>query len=94
MAYQLRFHVLALEEWQKLPLDARGQFKKKLLERLNNPHIPSAKLHAMKHCYKIKLQKAGLRLVYRVDEDIVTVTVISVGKRDKLHAYKQATGRL
>ncbi len=55
MAYQLRFHVLALEEWQKLPLDAREQFKKKLSERLNNPHIPSAKLHGMKYCYKIKL---------------------------------------
>jgi mRNA interferase RelE/StbE len=25
----------------------------------------------------------GYRLVYRIDEDVVTVTVIAVGKRDK-----------
>ncbi len=94
MSYLLRFHELALEEWRSLPLQYREQFKKKLAERLKNPHIASAKLYGMKDCYKIKLQKAGLRLVYRVEDNIVTVTVVSVGKREKLQAYKKAAGRL
>ncbi len=93
-SYSLRFHTLALKEWQKLSPTTREQFKKKLAERLKNPHIPSARLHGMENCYKIKLRKAGFRLIYQVDDGIITVSVISVGKRDKLEAYVQAAKRL
>ena len=48
----------------------------------------------MKDCYKIKLSAAGYRLVYRVDEDTVYVTVISVGKRERMIVYKNAKGRI
>ncbi len=34
----------------------------------------------MSDCYKIKLKAAGYRLVYRVEGDIMYVTVIAVGK--------------
>ena len=47
----------------------------------------------MKDCYKIKLRAAGYRLVYRVDDDVVYVTVISIGKRERLQAYLAAKGR-
>jgi mRNA interferase RelE/StbE len=93
MNYKLRFHKLALKEWKKLDSDLQAQFKKKLAERLHNPHIPSAALSGMPNCYKIKLRKTGYRLIYRVDEQIVYVTVIAVGKRDRLSAYKTAKGR-
>lgn len=94
MSYKLRFHELALKEWEKLDSSLRGQFRKKLLERLENPCIPSAALSGMPDCYKIKLRKAGYRLIYRVDEDIVYVTVIVVGKRDKLKVYTTGKNRL
>ncbi len=45
-------------------------------------------------CYKIKLHKAGYRLVYRVEDDIVYVTVIAVGKREKLQVYQAAQNRI
>ena len=48
----------------------------------------------MKDCYKIKLKTAGCRLVYRVEDDIVYVTVISVGKRERLHVYRNAQNRI
>jgi mRNA interferase RelE/StbE len=48
----------------------------------------------MPDCYKIKLRQAGYRLVYRVDDDIVFVTVIAVGKRDKNLVYDTAMTRL
>jgi mRNA interferase RelE/StbE len=35
----------------------------------------------------------GYRLVYEVNDSIVTVTVISVGKRDKGKVYKAAMTR-
>jgi mRNA interferase RelE/StbE len=48
----------------------------------------------MPDCYKIKLRQAGYRLVYRVDDDTVFVTVIAVGKRDKNGVYETAMTRL
>ena len=71
----------------------QAQFKKKLAERLENPRIHSAALSGMPDCYKIKLRKLGYRLVYRVDEDILYVTVIAAGKREKLGAYRLAKDR-
>lgn len=48
----------------------------------------------MPDCYKIKLRQAGFRLVYRVDDDTVFVTVIAVGERDKNGVYDTANIRL
>ena len=90
----LRFHELALQEWKKLDGSVRQPLKKKLGERLENPRVPSAALSGMPDCYKIKLRTAGFRLVYRVDEDVVFVTVIAVGKRDRNRVYAAAQDRL
>ncbi len=94
MSFELRFHEEALREWKKLDSALRAQFKTKLAERLENPRIPSAALSGMSNCYKIKLRAAGSRLVYRVDDDVVFVTVIAIGKRDKRGAYDKARKRL
>lgn len=94
MSYKLRFHELALAEWRKLDGSVREPLKKKLAERLEAPRVPAAALAGMADCYKIKLQRVGYRLVYRVEDDIVFVTVIAVGKRDKLKVYETAQGRL
>lgn len=94
MSYKLRFHELALDEWHKIDHSIREILKKKLAERLKSPCIPSAALSGMPNCYKIKLRNTGHRLVYRVDDNIVFVTVIAVGKRDKLKVYKIAKSRL
>jgi mRNA interferase RelE/StbE len=94
MTFKLRFHALAWAEWQKLDGSIKAPFKKKLLERLQAPRLPSAALSNMPDCYKIKLRQAGYRLVYRVDDDTVFVTVIAVGKRDKNLVYGMAMTRL
>jgi len=91
--YKLRFHELALDEWKKLDKTIRDPLLKKLTERLQNPRVPSAALAGLKDCYKIKLRSLGYRLVYRVEEDVVFVTVIAVGKRERNDVYKQALKR-
>ena len=48
----------------------------------------------MRDCYKIKLRSIGYRLVYKVNDDILFVTVISIGKRERLEAYRQALRRM
>jgi mRNA interferase RelE/StbE len=94
MPYKLRFHELAWAEWQKLDGSIKAPLKKKLLERLQEPRVPSAALSHMPDCYKIKLRQAGYRLVYRVDDGVIYVTVIAVGKRDKSAVYATAITRL
>ncbi|MDK4623829.1 type II toxin-antitoxin system RelE family toxin [Kingella kingae] len=89
-----RFVVEAEDEWRKLDNSIKQQFKSALAKRLENPRIPSAALHNMPDCYKIKLRKIGYRLVYRVDDNVITVTVIAIGKRDKSVVYDVANSRL
>lgn len=94
MSFKLRFHELAWTEWQKLDNSVREPLKKKLLERLAQPRVPAAALQGMPDCYKIKLHSVGYRLVYRVDEAEVFVTVIATGRRDRLMVYRTALQRL
>ena len=93
MSYSLKFKTEALREWRGLDANIRNQFKKKLAERLIQPHVPSAKLSGQKDCYKIKLRSAGFRLVYEVRDAELIVIVIAVGKRDRNAVYKAAAKR-
>lgn len=94
MSYKLRFHELALAEWRRLDASIREPLKKKLAERLEHPRIPSAALSGMPDCYKIKLRSGAYRLIYRVEDTVVFVTVIAVGRRDKQKVYEVAQSRL
>lgn len=91
--YDLAFHKRALKEWHKLDSRIREQLKKKLAMRLKNPRVEKDSLSGMQDHYRIKLRSAGIRLVYRVDDGAVVVLVLSIGKRDKLSAYKKAQKR-
>ena len=62
-------------------------------ERLAQPQVVADGLHGMPSLYKIKLRSAGYRLVYRVEDTTVTVTVVAVGKRERSVVYKNAQKR-
>ncbi|MDP3840975.1 MAG: type II toxin-antitoxin system RelE/ParE family toxin [Oxalobacteraceae bacterium] len=94
MTFKLRFHEQAWVEWQKLDGSVREPFKKKLTERLEQPRVPSAALNGMVDCYKIKLKTVGYRLVYRVEDDVLYVTVIAIGKRERNRVYTDAKDRI
>lgn len=93
MSYELQFLPSALKEWTKLGDTVRAQFKKKLAERLEAPRVQADALHGMADHYKVKLRASGYRLVYRVEDTTVTVTVIAVGKRERDAVYKAAERR-
>jgi mRNA interferase RelE/StbE len=93
MPYELGFVEDALKEWRKLDSGIREQFKKKLVERLENPRVPSAKLSGHPDRYKIKLRSIGYRLVYEVRDSQLLVVVVAVGKRERSAVYKAAEGR-
>ena len=92
--YKLRFHELALAEWNRLDGSIKAQLKKKLVKRLVNPCVPSAQLSGMKDCYKIKLRSSGYRLVYQVIDHEVVVFVVAVDRREREQAYRKAAERL
>lgn len=93
MTYKLKFIPTALKEWKKLDPYLQSQFKKKLKERLDEPHVRSCRLSGFENHYKIKLRASGYRLVYEVMDEEICVLVIAVGKRERNLVYKKARKR-
>ncbi len=94
MSYKLAFRENAKKEWDKLASSVREQFKQKLMQRCDNPRVPSCRLSGAKDRYKIKLRQAGFRLVYEVHDEVVTVVVVAVGKHERNLVYKIAAKRV
>lgn len=93
--YRLLFHPAALDEWNGLDGSVKAPLKKLLAKRLDNPHVPGGALKGdLLGCYKIKLRKQGIRLVYRVEDDALMVMVMAVDRREGSLAYRAAVGRL
>ncbi|MEB7883892.1 type II toxin-antitoxin system RelE family toxin [Serratia fonticola] len=93
MTYKLKFEKRALKEWEKLGYPVREQLKKKLAERLENPHVPTSRLSGRPNRYKIKLRSSGYRLVYEVRDDEIVLLVIAVGKHAGEEVYFAADKR-
>ncbi|SMB52212.1 toxin of the RelE-RelB toxin-antitoxin system; Qin prophage [Serratia proteamaculans] len=93
MSYSLKFEKRALKEWQKLGHPIREQLKRKLAERLENPHVPASRLSGRSNRYKIKLRSSGYRLVYEVNDTEIILLVIAVGKRAGDEVYSIADKR-
>lgn len=93
MIYKLKFLPTALKEWKKLDKSIQTQFKKKLQDRLQQPHVLGSHLSGFENHYKIKLKASGYRLVYEVVDREIYILVIAVGKREKNTVYKKAQQR-
>ena len=94
MTYKIKFLPTALKEWKKLAPPIQAQFKKKLIERIENPRNPSNKLSGFTDVYKIKLRSVGYRLVYEVNDMEVTVYIVAVGKRERGKVYAKVEKRI
>lgn len=95
MAYELEFHEDAFDELNALDGRVRPILRKILNARLVNPRIPSARLNGdLENFYKLKLQKAGIRVIYSVHDSERLVKVWSIGKRADKAAYRDAIRRI
>ena len=94
MTYSLDILPIAQDEFFQLERREADQLRKKLNELLENPHIKANKLSDMPNCYKIKLRASGMRGVYQVNDQTVTVLLVAVGKREDLEAYDKAKQRI
>lgn len=95
MAYQLTINPNAKREWDKLDSTIRNQFINKLEKVLINPKVKKNLLYKQDNIpyYKIKLRTVGYRLVYGVRDNTLTITIISVGKRNRGQVYEIAKSR-
>lgn len=93
MRYEVDFLDVALKEWKKLDANTREQFRRKLKERCEMPRVPSAKLRDAEDRYKIKLRSSGYRLVYRVEDEVMVVLVVAIGRRERDEIYLTAAKR-
>lgn len=88
MPYQVKFKTRAKKEWIKLDNWIKNQFRKKLEKLKFNPEIPKNKLTWFKNRYKIKLKEKWFRLIYEIEKEEITITVIRIWKREKWEVYK------
>jgi mRNA interferase RelE/StbE len=94
MTYKLTFKHSAQKEWNKLGATLKEQFKKKLIQRLVTPRVEADRVLGGTDIYKIKLRQSGYRLVYQIKDEILVVTVIAIGKRERNQVYKNALKRI
>lgn len=94
MTYRLQFDPRALKEWDKLGHTVKDVLRNKLKKVIQAPRIEKNKLAGLPDCYKIKLRSDGYRLVYQVQDNVLVVLVIAIGKREKSIAYDNARARV
>ena len=93
--YRLKFTAAALAEWKALDGSIKETFRKLLKKRLLQPHLPGSALKGpLFGCYKIKLRQQGYRLIYTVQDDLMTVLVLTINKRENNAVYKSLLKKL
>ncbi|AUI65530.1 MULTISPECIES: type II toxin-antitoxin system RelE/ParE family toxin [Glaesserella] len=95
MTYSIKVHDDFIEELKKLDPAVKQQLRNKLNKIVENPHIPKNRLSGnLYNCYKIKLRKAGIRLIYQVNDDEIYILLLTVGKRENNEVYDTALTRI
>lgn len=93
---EIKFHPKAKKEYDKLDNEIRKKFDaalKKISEDYTQIPLSKKLSGDLKDCYKIKLKSSGYRMIYEVINGHLLIYVLSVGKRDKSYAYKEASQR-
>lgn len=93
MSWVIEFHPNAFRELEKLDPELKRQVLARLKSRLSSPVVPKARLSGSSpDTFKIKLKKAGLRIVYQIHADLGKIRVLAIGRRDS-GVYDQALRR-
>lgn len=83
------------KEWDNIDHSVKRLFKRKLSSLILNPIVENNRLRGkLSNCFKIKLKRAGYRLVYEVRSQTVVLVVWAVDKREDNKVYNSAISRL
>ena len=93
--YRLKFTAAALAEWKALDGSVKETFRKLLKKRMLQPHLPGSALKGpLIGCYKIKLRQQGYSLIYTVQDEVLTVLVLTINKRENNAVYQALLKKL
>ena len=96
--YELKTHPKIEEDLKELDHSMRVQVFKKLKQIQQSPQIglPLGNKNNMdlSGFKKVYVAKKRVRIVYEIQDDVLCVYIIAVGKRDDMEVYKKAFNRL
>lgn len=92
--FELRFHEDALTEFLALDGSVRSLLKVRIAAVQASPAASSHPLTGQLSGFnEIKLLKAGIRLIYRIDVSGRRIDVIAIGRRERLQVFLAALER-
>jgi len=96
--YELKTHPKIEDDLKELDHTLRIQVFKKLKQIQLSPQIglPLGNKNGMDLTgfRKVYVDKKRVRIVYEVQDDILSIYTIAIGKRDDMEVYKKASERL
>lgn len=93
--YRIQFIKESARDWNKLDNSVKSELMKNLQPRLEDPALARTRLKGdLSDCYRIRAPKSGYRLIYKVEDEVLVILVIAVGKRNDAEVYRSATKRM
>jgi mRNA interferase RelE/StbE len=96
--YVLKLHPKIEDDLKELDSSLQIQVFKKLKQIQNSPEIgfPLGNKNNMNLSgfRKVYVSKKRVRIVYEVQNDVLSIYTIAIGKRDDMEVYKKANERL
>jgi mRNA interferase RelE/StbE len=96
--YQLKLHPKIEEDLKELSKSIQIQVFKKLKQIQQSPELGlplgnknNMNLSGFRKAY---VAKKKVRIVYEVQDDILSIYTIAIGKRDEMEVYKKASERI
>ena len=102
--WRVEYKKKAWEDFQELDASQKDQVAKAIRKVKTNPlpqreggygvELGNKAGLDLSGCLKIKLKKAGIRIVYRLKRDKGRMVIVIIGMRAELEVYKEAVKRL
>ena len=96
--YQLKLHPKIEDDLKELDSSLQIKVFKKLKQIQNSPELglPLGNKNNMNLSgfRKFYVAKKRVRIVYEVQNDVLSIYIIAIGKRDDMEVYKKANERL
>ena len=97
MEYEIKFHPEALKEFCALDGSIKKLVKKQLDKLKTSPllgeELGNKNGYDLSGYRKMYVCKKQIRIVYSVEENVLSVNIITIGKREGMEVYKIASER-
>ena len=94
MSYEVIFTRKAAKDLRKLDRAVAHEVIDAIEARAQSPHKAGAQLSGnLAGTYKIKLRHLGIRVVYSLEDNVLKMVIIAIGRRENHEVYENAATR-